>query len=241
MRVIPSIDLLDGRVVRLAQGDFDRATDYGGDPVAVATAFRDAGADLLHLVDLDGARAGRPVHLDLIRRIVAVAGLRVQVGGGLRDRAAVDRVLALGVLRVVIGSRAVTDPATVADWLGDLGVERIVLALDLRLRDGVARLATDGWRFDADRDLAGLLDAYAEFAGARLLCTDIDRDGMMTGPNLELYRALARLAPTARVQASGGIGCLDDVAALRASGLVEGVIVGRALHGGAFSLAEALA
>jgi phosphoribosylformimino-5-aminoimidazole carboxamide ribotide isomerase len=237
---IPAIDLRDGKVVRLFKGDYDQQTTFDVDPLDLARRYASDGATWLHVVDLDGARSGRFENLPTLTAIAASAALNVQAGGGVRDEQGVRRLLDAGVSRVVLGSVAIRDPEAVAAWIGRYGAERIVLALDTRFRDGQWRLPSAGWTAEEDRTLGDLLPFY-EAAGARhLLCTDIDRDGTMTGPNTALYRHIARVAPTFDVQASGGVRSLDDVTALTLQG-VAGVILGRALLQGEFTLAEALA
>lgn len=225
----PAIDVLDGRVVRLRQGDFARETRYGDDPVVLAARYADAGARWLHLVDLDGARTGEPSLAPLLRRIVERTGLRVQAGGGVRTRANVEALLAAGAARVVVGSLAVRAPATVAGWAALFGSERLVVALDARRdAEGRWRLPVAGWTRDADGELFDLAGRFADSGVRHLLCTDIDRDGMLTGPNVMLYRALAAAVPGIALQASGGIRDVADIVAVAAAGCA-GVVLGRAL------------
>lgn len=237
--IIPAIDLREGRVVRLQQGDYDRQTRYDVDPLTLAASYRDAGARWLHVVDLDGARVGRFTQLALIGQLARI-GLQVQAGGGVRDVADVQRLLDAGATRVVIGSIAVRAPETVGGWLRDFGAGRLVIALDARQRDGAWQLPTAGWTQAGDATLDERVRAYATAGAGHLLCTDIDRDGMLGGLNIELYRHLGTLAPTLAVQASGGVRDLDDLCTARAAG-AAGVILGRALLEGRFTLAEALA
>ncbi|UPG91613.1 1-(5-phosphoribosyl)-5-[(5-phosphoribosylamino)methylideneamino]imidazole-4-carboxamide isomerase [Luteibacter aegosomaticola] len=237
---IPAIDLREGKVVRLFKGDYEQQTTFAFEPVELAKRYAADGASWLHVVDLDGARSGRFENLPTLSAIAASAGLSVQAGGGVRDEDGVRRLLDAGVARVVVGSIAMREPESVAAWIGRYGAERIVLALDTRFRDGQWRLPSAGWTADEARTLDDLLPFY-ESAGARhLLCTDIDRDGTMTGPNTALYRHVASVAPKLDVQASGGVRSLADVAGLALQG-VAGVILGRALLQGEFTVAEALA
>ena len=235
---IPAIDLRDGKVVRLYKGDYAQQTTFDVEPLALAERYADAGASLLHVVDLDGARSGRFENLPTLAAIASAGRLRVQAGGGVRDEEGVKRLLDAGVSRVVVGSIAIREPETVARWLATYGAERIVLALDTRFRNGEWRLPSAGWTADEARTLDDLVPIYAEAGAKHLLCTDIDRDGTMTGPNRALYRHLATLAPTLEVQASGGVRSLDDVVALTLQG-VSGVILGRALLQGEFTLEDA--
>jgi len=240
MLIFPAIDLLDGRCVRLLQGDFARSTAFSDDPVKVALGFQSSGAEWLHLVDLSGAKAGQPVQTDLIRRVVSAHGGKVQCGGGVRDEAAIETLLELGVTRVIIGSKAVSDPIAVTRWLRRFGPERIVLALDVRIEDGVPLAATHGWVKGSGQSLWAVLDAYRDFPPLHALCTDIERDGMMTGPNGSLYDVIHERYPDLALQASGGVSSLADLTALRRSGNVSGAIVGKALYAGRFTVEEAL-
>ena len=235
---IPAIDLRDGKVVRLYKGDYAQQTTFDVDPLVLAGRYADAGASWLHVVDLDGARSGHFENLPTLTAIAAAGRLHVQAGGGVRDEDGVKRLLDAGVSRVVVGSIAIREPETVAGWLATHGAERIVLALDTRFRDGDGKLPSAGWTADEARTLDDLVPFYAQAGAKHLLCTDIDRDGTMTGPNRALYRHLAALAPTLDVQASGGVRSLDDVVALTLQG-VSGVILGRALLQGEFTLDDA--
>ena len=239
--VYPALDIRDGRVVRLAQGDYARETRYGDDPLPRAAAFAAAGARWMHLVDLDAARAGGYTLAGLLEEIARGTGLQVQTGGGVRCRQDVARILDAGAARVVVGSLAVREPATVAAWLDEFGGERITVALDTR-RDaaGAWRLPVHGWTEDAGITLDELLPGYLRAGLRHLLCTDITRDGMMTGPNLALYRLLADCVPDLELQASGGVRHLDDVLQAQAQGCA-GIVLGRSLLEGKLALPEALA
>lgn len=237
---IPAIDLREGQVVRLFKGDYAQQTTFAFEPEALAARYADEGAMWLHVVDLDGARTGHFENLSTVAGIASSGRLRVQAGGGVRDENGVRRLLDAGVSRVVVGSVAMRDPEAVAAWIGRYGADRIVLALDTRFRDGLWKLPSAGWTAEEQRTLDELLPWY-EAAGARhLLCTDIDRDGTMTGPNIALYRHVTALAPGLEVQASGGVRSLEDVAGLALLGMA-GVILGRAILEGAFALPEAIA
>lgn len=236
--VIPAIDLREGHVVRLQQGDYDRETRYAADPVVLAAGYRDAGAQWLHVVDLDGARAGHFTQLALIGQLARCA-LQVQAGGGVRDADDVRRLLDAGAARVVVGSIAVRDPGRVLRWLQTFGSECIVLALDARDVEGTWRLPAAGWTEDGGATLDERVRTYAAAGARHVLCTDIARDGMLAGLNLGLYAHLRELAPVLAVQASGGVRGLDDIRAARTVG-AGGAILGRALLEGRFTLAEAL-
>jgi len=240
-QVYPAIDVREGRVVRLAQGDYARETRYEGTPLAVAARYAAQGADWLHLVDLDAARAGGYTLLPLLAGIARDTGLKVQTGGGVRVRDDVARLLDAGAQRVVVGSLAVREPDTVLAWLAEFGSERITVALDTRRDDaGAWRLPVHGWTETAAETLDELARRYAQAGLAHLLCTDIARDGMLTGPNLDLYAHLRQVAPALRVQASGGVSALADITGARAAGCA-GIVLGRALLEGRFDLPQALA
>jgi len=237
--VIPAIDLRGGQVVRLKQGDYAQQTTYAADPRELARRYADAGARWLHLVDLDGARSGRLDNLAVIAAI-ATDGMAIQAGGGVRKEADLQRLFDAGVQRVVVGSVAVRDPARVAAWLAKYGAERLTLALDTRHAEGRWVLPSAGWTEVEARTLDELAPWYAARGARHLLCTDIDRDGMLAGFNLDLYRHLATSVPQLALQASGGVRSLDDIRAARDAG-ANAVILGRALLEGSFTMAEALA
>ncbi len=238
--VYPAIDVRAGRVVRLKQGDYLDETRYGDDPLALAARYAQAGAGWLHLVDLDAARAGGYTLAPLLRQIVAQTGLKVQTGGGVRRREDVEALLEAGAARVVVGSLAVSQPETVLDWLAAFGSQHLTIALDTRLgADGRWTLPLHGWTENAEATLEPLLARYAEAGLTHLLCTDIARDGMLAGPNLDLYRAITRAHPRLRLQASGGARDASDVAAARAAGCA-GIVLGKALLEGRLTLEDAL-
>ncbi|MDA3912707.1 1-(5-phosphoribosyl)-5-[(5-phosphoribosylamino)methylideneamino]imidazole-4-carboxamide isomerase [Oleiagrimonas sp.] len=236
--VIPAIDLREGQVVRLYQGDYDKQTSYAVDALALAQQYAVAGAQWLHVVDLDGARSGRLDNLEILRTL-AQTSLRIQAGGGVRSADDVQRLHQAGVERVVVGSIAVRDPERVAGWLTRFGPERLTLALDTRWRDAAWRLPSAGWTEDEELTLDELAPRYAGVGARHLLCTDIDRDGTLSGPNMDLLAHLREIAPSLAVQVSGGARALDDVRAARQAG-AAGIVLGRALLEGRFSLGEAL-
>jgi len=228
-------------VVRLRQGDYADETRYGDDPLAFALRYAGAGAAWLHLVDLDAAKAGGYTLQPLLRDLRARTGLQVQTGGGVRSEADVAALLDAGAARVVVGSLAVTAPDTVMGWLATFGSERITVALDARQDEtGAWRLPVHGWTQVAAETLDALLGRYADAGLVHLLCTDIARDGMLAGPNIDLYRRLCERHPGVRVQASGGVRDAADVAAARAAGCA-GAVLGKTLLDGRLSLVEALA
>ena len=234
--VVPSIDLRGGRVVRLKQGDYGRQVTYDVDPLDTARSFAVAGAEWMHVVDLDGAKEGRPAQTELISRVIRATGLNVEVGGGIRTEDDVRRLLDAGAARVVVGTKAMEDWPWFEGMLAKPGFERkLVLALDAR----EGRVATRGWTQTTER-LA--TDVAREVSGRPLgaiLYTDVAKDGMLAGPNVEHTRQLAE-AGDVPVIASGGVGHIDHVRQLRGIG-VWGVIVGRSLYEGAVDLREAIA
>jgi len=238
--VYPAIDVRGGGVVRLRQGDFARETRYGEDPFALALRYADSGARWLHLVDLDAAREGGYTLLPLLRAMGNDGRLVVQTGGGVRYADDVQTLLDAGAQRVVVGSLAVREPEQVLGWINRFGDERITIALDTRHDGHDWRLPVRGWTQSSDAELFALLDRYTEGGARHLLCTDIARDGMLGGPNVDLYKSLCRRYPTLAVQASGGIRSAADLVALRAAGCA-GAITGKALLDGALTLAQALA
>lgn len=241
MLLYPAIDLRGGRVVRLTEGRFDQETTYGTDPLAVARDYAAAGATWLHVVDLDGAKDPAHRQTALVEQLARHSGLRVQTGGGLRDATQVEALLAAGAARVIVGSLAVRAPTLVRGWLQTFGPEAIILAPDVRVdATGTPRIAAAGWQETTGVALDDFLSDYGAAGLVHVLCTDISRDGRLTGPNTALYAHLAARFPTLRLQASGGVAALDDLRALRAAG-AAGAIIGRALYEKQFTLAEALA
>lgn len=235
MKVIPAIDLRDGGVVRLRQGDFAQSRRFDIGPVELAQRYAQAGADCLHVVDLDGARAGEPIHLDLLAALSDI-GLDIQWGGGVRTRADLDALFAAGAARVVVGSVAVLAPERCREWLKLYGGELLCLALDLRQSaDGGWRPAVSAWREQSDADVEELLDMFVASGLVHVLCTDIGRDGMAQGPNIELYAWLAMRWPAFRWIASGGVRDRADIGALARTG-VASCVAGTALLDGTLPL-----
>ncbi|MDR0588032.1 MAG: 1-(5-phosphoribosyl)-5-[(5-phosphoribosylamino)methylideneamino]imidazole-4-carboxamide isomerase [Burkholderiales bacterium] len=238
--MIPAIDLINGSVVRLAQGDYERQTTYRADPLERLKAYEEEGAKLLHVVDLTGAKNPEARQIDLIKRLIEGVPAKIQVGGGVRTSEDVQTLLNIGAARVVVGSKAVEAPEEVAQWIKRFGADRIVLALDARIdKQGRCCVAVGGWQETSELTIDDLLARYLPHGVLHVLCTDIARDGMSCGPNLELYASLARAYPTIAFQASGGVGSVEDVAALRAC-RVAGAIVGRSLLEGVFTVKEAM-
>lgn len=236
----PAVDVRQGAVVRLLRGDYDQETRYPGDPVEVATHYARSGARWLHLVDLDAARGGGYTLTDTLTQIVDTTGLMVQTGGGVRSADDVQKLLDAGASRVVVGSMAVQEPDTVIGWIDRFGPEQLTVALDTRTgQDGVWVLPTAGWTSVTDADLITTLHRFHSSGLRHVLCTDIGRDGTLSGPNFNLYTMLTRSSPQLEVQASGGARSVDDVRAARRTGCA-GIILGKALLEGRFDLADAV-
>ncbi len=239
--IIPAIDLIDGKVVRLYQGDYGQKTEYSADPQGRFDDYVAQGATQLHLVDLDGAKDNTKRQLTVIRKLLANTKAPVQIGGGVRTEQDVIDLLDAGANRVVIGSTAVKDPATVAGWVEKYGADKIVLALDVNIdAQGQRKIAVAGWQEDSGVTIEALLAHYLPVGLKHVLCTDISRDGTLQGSNVALYRDLAAQFPQINWQASGGIGGIADIEALKGSG-VGGVILGRSLLEGKFTVKEAIA
>lgn len=237
MRIIPAIDLQGGKCVRLYKGDFARVTEYSDNPVAIGLEFSKLQVRELHVVDLDGARTGSQENQELVGNLCANTGLSVQLGGGIRDVDTVTNWLQRGVARCVIGSLAVTDPVLVAEWMAAFGPGRIVIALDVSIDDSGPIVATHGWTRSSGASLWDCIDALADAGMQHLLCTDISRDGAMSGPNFELYADIVRRYPQLGLQASGGVRSAADLKRLRELG-IPAAITGKALLDGRISAAE---
>ena len=240
MKLIPSIDLLDGRCVRLLHGDFEQVTDYPFAPSELANAYADAGAQWLHIVDLAASRDGDDADTSALFELLGQAPQSVQTGGGVRTEKDIANRLEAGAARVVIGSLSVTDSKAFMTWLEYFGHERLVAALDVLFDDrGVPWPRIHGWTSRGKRNLWQLLDELSAGGLSHLLCTDISRDGALNGPNLELYADITNRYPQLQLQASGGVSDLSDLVHLKPTG-AAGVITGRALLDKRFTVAEAL-
>lgn len=239
--IIPALDLIDGKVVRLHQGDYARQRDYGSDPLPRLQDYARQGATVLHLVDLTGAKDPAKRQITLLKSLLNGVDAVVQVGGGIRSREDVKALLDAGASRVVVGSTAVKQPEEVKTWFTEFGPDAIVLALDVRI-DATNRkeVAISGWQEAAGVTLEEVIEQFQPVGLKHVLCTDISRDGTLSGSNVDLYKEVTARFPQIAFQSSGGIGELSDVAALRGSG-VQGVIVGRALLEGKFTVSEAIA
>jgi len=234
MYIIPAIDLRDSKCVRLIQGDYHRQIDYRDDPVAQARDFSEAGAEWLHMIDLDGAKVGRPVNTDVIGAVAKLGLLKIEVGGGLRDEDSISELLDIGVERVIVGTKAVSD----FGWFADVAAKfsgRVVLGLDAR----GSTVATHGWTQEGHTSLLEFAAKAAELPIAAIIYTDISKDGMMAGPNFERTKALID-AVDVPIVASGGVSKVEDIRKLVELG-ADAAIVGRSLYEGAMSLSDAIA
>lgn len=239
--IIPALDLIDGNVVRLHQGDYGQQRDYGNDPLPRLQDYQQQGGPVLHLVDLTGAKDPAARQIPLLRKLLAGISVPVQVGGGIRSAEDVAALIEAGASRVVVGSTAVRQPEEVKQWFQRFGADALVLALDVRIAaDGSKNIAVSGWQEDSGVTLEQIVDEFLPYGLKHVLCTDISRDGTLSGSNVALYQEICARYPQVAFQSSGGIGSLEDIAALRGCG-VKGVIVGRALLEGKFTVKEAIA
>lgn len=239
--IIPAIDLIGGRCVRLYKGDFNQRTDYADAPIDVAKSFAAQGATRMHVVDLDGAKHGNSEQIDLIIQLAKESGLAVQTGGGIREIAQIQRLLDGGVERVVVGSLSVTNPQMVKFWINEVGADKIVVALDINLDENGSPIpATRGWTEAGDKSLWHVLDDYAGSGLKTVLITDIGRDGVLGGSNVDLYKDVQTKYPTLDLITSGGVGTIDDVTSLKALN-PHGIIIGKALYENRFTVADAVA
>ncbi|KAA9339853.1 1-(5-phosphoribosyl)-5-[(5-phosphoribosylamino)methylideneamino]imidazole-4-carboxamide isomerase [Hymenobacter busanensis] len=233
MEIIPAIDLIGGQCVRLTEGDFAQQTTYDSDPLAVAQRFEQHGLRRLHLVDLDGARAKRPVNLAVLERIARHTSLVIDFGGGLQQEDAVRQAFDAGAAQITAGSIAVREPETVQHWLQAFGAERIIIGADFRDQ----RIAINAWAEQSERTLREFVAAYLAVGATTFVCTDVSKDGKLQGPALSAYQELIDQLPAAQVVASGGVTTLADVEALQAAGL-HGAIIGKAIYEGTIQLTD---
>ena len=233
MIIYPAIDLYEGKAVRLLRGDYAQMTVYSDDPVSVACGFREAGATAAHIVDLEGARDGKPANFNVIKRIANESGLEIQVGGGIRCAEVIAKYMEIGVRRVILGTAAVSAPGFLPEMIGEFG-DAIAVSVDIR--DGY--VAIKGWTELSDKDAPGFCRAVEELGVRTLICTDISRDGVLGGTNMEMYRTL-RETLSMNLIASGGITALEEITALSALG-VDGAILGKAMYTGNIKLSEAV-
>lgn len=234
MNLFPAIDLYTGWAVRLYQGDYNQMTVYDKDPLAVAKRFRDAGAEYLHMVDLEGAKTGETPNLQTVRTVAAQSGLKVEIGGGIRSEEVIQKYLDAGVLRVILGTAAITQPGFVGEMVAKYG-DKIAVGVDVR--DGF--VAIKGWTELSDRTCMDFCREMDSLGVKTIICTDISKDGVLGGTNLELYKTLSETL-SLDIIASGGVSSLEDIAALQKMGLY-GAILGKAVYTGAIDLQKAVA
>ena len=231
--IIPAIDLIDGRCVRLTKGDYDQKKEYSADPLDMAKQYEDCGVSRLHIVDLDGAKAKQPCNLRTLEKIASGTSLDIEWGGGIKDSVSLRSALDAGAGRIICGSVAVDNREEFLSWLSEFGSSKIILGADVR--DG--KVATHGWLKDSGLTLAELMDWYVPAGLTQMICTDISKDGMLQGPDFEFYVDLKRTFPTVDVTLSGGISCMADIE--KAAQLeLHSVIVGKAIYEGRISLKE---
>lgn len=231
--IIPAIDLIDGKCVRLTQGDYARKKEYSKDPLEMAKEYEDCGIRRLHIVDLDGAKAKRPCNLAVLEKIVGATSLDIEWGGGIKDSSALRSALDAGAGRIICGSIAVDDRWEFTSWLSAFGPSRIILGADVR----EGKVATHGWLKDSGLSLEELMGWYVPEGLSQMICTDISKDGMLQGPDFEFYTALMQSCPSVDVTLSGGISCMEDIVKADESGL-HSVIVGKAIYEGRINLKE---
>lgn len=232
IEVIPAIDIIGGRCVRLSQGDYDCRKVYG-EPLDMAMAFADAGAGRLHLVDLDGAKASSPANLATLEKIAALGSLKTEWGGGIKTRQALQDVFDAGADYGIIGSVAALEPQLFIDWLGEFGPDRIVLGADVRN----GKIAVKGWLEESALTISGLLGKFIPCGLRQVVCTDISKDGMLCGPSLEMYTDLKNAFPEVEFTVSGGISCASDIEAAERAGMPR-VIVGKAYYENRITIEE---
>ena len=231
--IIPAIDLMDGKCVRLTQGDYGQKKEYSADPVDMARQYEDCGVTRLHVVDLDGARAKKPCNLRVLENIASRTGLDIEWGGGIKDASSLRSTLDAGADRIICGSIAVDDRATFTSWLKDFGPSRLILGADVR--DG--KVATHGWLKDSGLSLDELMGWYVPDGLSQMICTDISKDGMLQGPDFDFYVGLKQTWPSVDVTLSGGISCMDDLCKAEELG-IHSVIMGKAIYEGRITLKD---
>jgi len=237
--IYPAIDLIDGACVRLRRGDFDNATVYEASPLETLSSYAGAGAEWVHIVDLDGAKAGAPRQYELIGALARETSLKIQAAGGVRSRDDAARLIESGASRVVIGSLAAKSPDAVLSILNEFGPERVTLAFDVRVIDGEPRVAVSGWRETSSLTLLEAMNKYPSGSALHILVTNVDHDGVMAGPDLALYEMIAAERPDLKLQGSGGVRDIADILALKRA-RADGAIVGRALYEGSIDLTGAI-
>lgn len=233
MEIVPAIDIIDGKCVRLSKGDFNTSKIYGDNPLEMAKMFANAGLKRLHLVDLDGARSRHIVNTRTLESIAGNTDLIIDFGGGVKSRRDIDTAFDCGASMVIVGSTAITDRELMYEWIEEFGEDRIILGADVR--NGL--ISVNGWKEDSNLKLDDFLKEYSAKGITRVLCTDINRDGMLQGPATELYRSILRDFPGFKLIASGGVSSIEDLIELRKEGLYE-AIVGKAYYEGKITLKQ---
>ncbi|HMG92033.1 MAG TPA: 1-(5-phosphoribosyl)-5-[(5-phosphoribosylamino)methylideneamino]imidazole-4-carboxamide isomerase [Chryseolinea sp.] len=233
MRIIPAIDIIDGKCVRLVQGDYTQKTIYNENPLDVAQSFEDAGLTHLHLVDLDGAKAGKVVSWQVIEKVTRGTSLKVDFGGGIKTTEEVNRLLEIGVSQVNLGSIAVKQPEKITEWIQQFGADKIILSADVKNE----MISLDGWQQNSTINIVTFLRDYIQRGIEHVTCTDISTDGMLTGPNIELYKKILLSFPQLHLIASCGVSSLEDLHELKLIG-ADGVIVGKAIYEGRIALKD---
>ncbi len=233
MKIIPAIDIIDGKCVRLSQGNYDQKKVYHDDPLEVAKMFEDAGLNHLHLVDLDGAKQGKVVNWSVIQRICSSTRLTIDFGGGIKTKTDIRKLLESGVHQVNLGSIAVKEPEKVSIWITEFGADKIILSADVR----VEKIAVHGWTETSELSIWDFISNYQNLGIHYVTCTDISTDGMLSGPNVSLYQKLLAEFPDIKLIASGGVSSKEDLVRLKETG-VYGVIVGKAIYEGKIQLDE---
>lgn len=233
IEIIPAIDIIGGQCVRLTQGDYNQRTTYGADPVEIARSYEAIGIRRLHVVDLDGAKAAAPKNLDTLRKITTATGLDVQYGGGIKSGEALEAVLNAGANRAICGSVAITAPEQFEEWLAAYGAEHIILGADTK----AGKVAINGWLESSETDVQTIIRRFEAGGLRQVICTDISRDGMLTGPNFDLYATLQTEFPEVDITVSGGVSSMDDLVKLNDMGL-RSVIVGKAIYEGRITLKD---
>lgn len=233
MTILPAIDLIGGRCVRLTQGDYAQQKQYEADPVDMARQYINHGLHRIHVVDLDGAKASSPQNLDTLRTLAAVEGVEIEWGGGIKTEQALADVFAAGASYAVVGSVAAQRPEWFEAWLQKYGADRVVLGADVKQ----GRVSVNGWQEEVDLTIDQLIDRFLPYGLSQVICTDVSRDGMLQGPATDLYVRLQKKYPTVDITVSGGISCMDDIISLQSLGLRK-VIVGKAIYEGRIALKD---
>jgi len=233
IELIPAIDIIDGKCVRLTKGDYDQKTIYRDSPAEVAKEFEQLGFKRLHVVDLDGAKSKHIVNVDVLRRITTETSLTVDFGGGIKTDEDIEKAFEAGASMVTVGSIAVTQPELFMGWLGKYGADRMILGADVRN----GKISINGWKEDSTEDLLPFLRKYIDAGVRNVLCTEISKDGTLAGPAIDLYKQVMEVYPTLHLIASGGVSSIDDINALDRAG-IPAVVFGKAIYEGKINLKE---